>query len=97
MTSVKWMDLNEFRDKGFLQEVNRKFFHPLGLALAITIDNKTGSVLNLAGVHDHRDDPEGIYYSEGVIDQQKIDNVKSLFESKRKTREKILGGIIQES
>lgn len=30
---IKYMDLTEFREKGFLQEANRQFFHPLGLAL----------------------------------------------------------------
>lgn len=30
---VKYMDMDEFRDAGFLQEANRRFFHPLGIAL----------------------------------------------------------------
>ena len=30
-----FMDIREFRDKGYLQEVNRQFFHPLGLALCV--------------------------------------------------------------
>jgi hypothetical protein len=28
------MSGDEFREKGYLQEVNRRFFHPLGIALA---------------------------------------------------------------
>lgn len=36
--SVKKMDIKEFREKGFLQEANRLFFHPLGLALEVQID-----------------------------------------------------------
>lgn len=39
MPELKWMDIKEFQDLGFLQEVNRLFFHPLGLALAIQIDD----------------------------------------------------------
>ena len=35
---IKRIDIKEFREKGFLQEVNRQFFHPLGLALEIIID-----------------------------------------------------------
>ena len=31
----KHIDIAEFRDFGYLQEVNRQFFHPLGLALMI--------------------------------------------------------------
>jgi len=32
------IDIKEFKDEGFLQEANRQFFHPLGLALEINID-----------------------------------------------------------
>jgi hypothetical protein len=33
---IKYIDLDEFMEEGFLQEANRKFFHPLGLALQVT-------------------------------------------------------------
>lgn len=35
---IKSMNIKEFREKGFLQEVNRLFFHPLGLALEVEVD-----------------------------------------------------------
>lgn len=35
MTEVKRIPIKEFRALGFLQEVNRQFFHPHGLALEI--------------------------------------------------------------
>lgn len=34
--SAKHIDPKEFRDLGFLQEANRQFFHPHGLALEVT-------------------------------------------------------------
>ncbi len=34
---IERIDIKEFREKGYLQEVNRRFFHPLGLALEIII------------------------------------------------------------
>lgn len=34
----KRIDIAEFRELGFLQEANRVFFHPLGLALEVVID-----------------------------------------------------------
>jgi hypothetical protein len=34
-SKIKRMNIKEFRDKGFLQEANRLFFHPLGLAIEI--------------------------------------------------------------
>lgn len=33
----KWIDARDFKEEGFLQESNRLFFHPHGLALAITL------------------------------------------------------------
>ena len=57
----KRMDLNEFRDGGFLQEVNRQFFHPLGLALEIFTDEE-GNVAEIGGIWDYRDDEEGLLF-----------------------------------
>lgn len=34
-SKIKKINIKEFRDKGFLQEANRLFFHPLGLALEV--------------------------------------------------------------
>lgn len=39
---IKRIDIKEFREEGFLQEVNRQFFHPLGLALEVLIDDEEG-------------------------------------------------------
>jgi hypothetical protein len=56
------MDLNEFIDGGYLQEANRLFFHPLGIALCVMFEEKSGRALTLHSVWDSRDDPEGIAY-----------------------------------
>lgn len=32
---IKYIGIDEFREFGYLQEVNRRFFHPLGLALEV--------------------------------------------------------------
>jgi hypothetical protein len=63
---IKRMDIAEFRDKGYLQEANRLFFHPLGLALEVIIDEETGET-ELGGIWDFRDDPEGILYQDSVL------------------------------
>lgn len=52
------MDLRDFMDGGYLQEVNRQFLHRLGLAMFVTVDEDTGDVTDL-GVYDDRGDPEG--------------------------------------
>ena len=38
MEKIKRIDIKKFAEMGFLQEANRKFFHPLGLALEIIVD-----------------------------------------------------------
>jgi hypothetical protein len=43
LTDIERMAISEFVDEGYLQEVNRRFFHPLGLAL------EDGSVLSWRG------------------------------------------------
>lgn len=37
LQKIKWMGVKEFREEGYLQEANRQFFHPLGLALEIIV------------------------------------------------------------
>lgn len=92
-SDIKLMQVSEFRREGFLQEANRLFFHPLGLALEVNIDDNGDE--SLGGIWDYRDDPVGIVFGDGVIDKLKADNVQLLFESKRKEREKILPNTIQ--
>jgi hypothetical protein len=55
--TVQTMGLKEFVDFGYLAEVNRQFLHPLGLALAIDIADRT------VQVWDARDDDEGWVFS----------------------------------
>ena len=52
------MDLDEFRDAGWLMEANRQFFHPRGLALFVEVNE--GRVTRLGVYRD--DDPEGWRY-----------------------------------
>lgn len=68
---VKRIDIKEFREKGYLQEVNRQFLHPLGLALEVEIDEDGNE--KLGGVWDYRED-EGIYYDLKNSEQDRIDN-----------------------
>ncbi|WP_010497824.1 hypothetical protein [Paenibacillus elgii] len=97
MSEVKYMDTKEFREKGFLFEVNRQFFHPLGLALEIKIDDEGNEYLG--GVWDHRDDPEGMLYDEKLMQsdsaRQKKQNVIDLLTEKAKCRTEKYGYVIQ--
>jgi hypothetical protein len=74
MKDVKRIDIKEFREKGYLQELNRRFLHPLGLALEI-ISEDDGTE-KLGGVWDYRDDEEGIYYDLANSDDERIERFK---------------------
>lgn len=95
------MDIKEFRSKGYLQELNRRFLHPLGLALEVIIDEANGSE-TLGGIWDYRDDEEGIYFDLKNSDVERINSFKnkkifidSEFENKKLVREKMFGNIIE--
>lgn len=81
---IKRIDIKEFREKGFLQEANRQFFHPLGLALEIMIDEDGN--YTLGGIWDYREDPEGMFFDNDLISEDKIRYIKDLRESKFEDR-----------
>lgn len=93
-SKVKRMDLTEFRDLGFLQEANRLFFHPLGLALEVNgewdDEEKKGkfTVTSLGGVWDYRDDPEGMLFDQKDINKDQMEKVEALRQSKILSRVK---------
>lgn len=87
------MDIQEFKDGGFLQEVNRQFLHPLGLALEIR-KNEEGEY-ELGGIWDYRDDPEGILYDEGVLNWKKLTNVSAEYHKHAPYRIRQMGDTIQ--
>ena len=83
MPDIKYLDIKEFRGHGYLQEANRLFFHPLGLALEVMVDPDGNE--RLGGVWDYRDDPEGMNFGPGVmredvelrVNQERIDKAKA--------------------
>lgn len=98
--SVKRMNVKEFREKGYLQELNRQFLHPLGLAMEITIE-EDGSE-RLGGIWDYRNDPEGLMYDLASSSKSRIKEFKKkatyiekLRQQKALTRMKQLGFIIE--
>lgn len=93
---IKRIDIKEFREKGYLQELNRRFLHPLGLALEISVDDDGSE--KLGGIWDYREDNEGIYYdiSNADLERKTRFNDKKLyidseFENRCKNRKEILG------
>ena len=104
MAEPKYMDLEEFVQHGYLQEANRQFFHPLGLALEVhAVDRGDSGVAGELWIWDCRDDPEGIVVG---TDQEAVmwatpirvemrDLVASVLETHRAAREALFGSVIQ--
>lgn len=92
MSEIKHIDIKEFVEKGYLQEVNRRFFHLLGLALEVFIDDEGN--YTLGGVWDYREDPEGIVFGDD-INTDKVLAVQTELEEKIEHRQKTFGWFIQ--
>lgn len=89
-------DLREFREQGFLQEANRLFFHPRGLALSMTLDTKTDEPLGLSVLS--TDDPEGFVFDGWEADDfRRAANVAAVRETYRKARTALFryGGVVE--
>ena len=89
-SEIKTMSIAEFWQQGFLQELNRQFLHPLGIALSIYI-NPDSDEVEFGEIWDYRDDPEGLMFGEGVLEPIKAANVNHLRQSKIKIRSSLPG------
>jgi hypothetical protein len=98
MDNIKCINIKEFREKGYLQELNRQFLHPLGMALEINIDEDGNEILH--GIWDYRDEKEGMLYADEVVNTKKfksnIEFVRQQWNIKRRFREEKHGFMIQE-
>lgn len=92
---IRYMSVAEFRQEGYLQELNRLFLHPLGLALEVYVDEKTGRE-RLSGIWDYRNDREGIRY-EGVELTERAAHIQSLWDEREPDRVAGLGYMVQPS
>lgn len=88
----KYLTIREFTDLGLLQEINRIVMHPAGYALAITkpeIDEQTSVMMT---VWDCSEDPEGMLFLSGEIDEAKMASFTSMIERHIPARTLILEG-----
>jgi len=88
----KSIKLQEFLDKGYLQEVNRLFFHPLGLSFEVVV-NEDDKVVKFWDIWDYRDNPEGAIFNN--LSKEKAFNVEEQKQKLAETRLKLLGYSIQ--
>lgn len=93
MSIQKVVDIEEIRNAGILQEANRLFFHPRGLALCINTDQdkKWLSIL------DWRDDLEGGLFGDTTSEsfKNKAEQVENLYLSKLDVRMDRYGFVIE--
>jgi hypothetical protein len=94
-TLASYLTIADLRNEGILQEVNRRYLHPIGLALEVTID-PNGDQQKPADlkIWDYRKDPEGIVFSEPV-DKEKARRFESFALAKWVARHRLLGFVIQ--
>ena len=69
------MNIKEFREDGYLQEVNRNFLHPLGLALSVSVDDDGNESID--GIVDNRNDPDGMFYDLANSDESRKEKFRS--------------------
>jgi len=85
----------EFRRLGYLQELNRCFLHPLGLALSTDVaDDGTET---FGAIWDCREDPDGIWFGgQFPADaKERADRIAAELATKMVTRVASLGFIIE--
>lgn len=88
------MDIQEFVDLGLLQEVNRAFLHPRGLALVVEESGEGDA--RLVGIWDSREEPDGIAYLWGQDEAEsawrKYQSSMRLMLERRSARQALFGG-----
>jgi hypothetical protein len=89
----QFISVAEFREAGFLQELNRCFLHPHGLALSVEIDEETGEE-SFGPIWDSRMDPEGLLFADvqNTLDGAKAQRVREEYVRHLETRCELLGG-----
>lgn len=88
-SNIKRIDIAEFRRLGLLQEVNRLFFHPRGLALEVVVD-EDGSE-HFGGVWDYREDSEGMAFADNMLSPISASFVQALLDNRLTARRKLFG------
>lgn len=91
MSDIKYMDIKEFVDGGYLQEVNRRFLHLLGLAIEVYVDDDGNFALT--GLVDFRDDAEGIVFDS--VDTEHVVSIQNQLDKKIEARQKAFGWFLQ--
>lgn len=93
------MDPDEFIRQGFLQEANRLFFHPRGLALMMLVCPSETRHIGIGAVLQDKTDPLGFTYGTLTVTraeaQARADRVEAALHDYFRARVNVLGSAIQ--
>lgn len=100
MEQPKFISIKDFRELGYLQEINRVFLHPLGMALVVS-SPELGEE-KLLGILDHREDSEGMIFDVKALSDEerakmieKAKYVESQWNNRAPVREAALGFVCE--
>lgn len=96
MAEIVTMPVAEFRRLGYLQELNRNYLHPHGLALSIEVDENGNESFGI--IWDYRNDAEGLIFADDLIDDkflERANHLAMLFHTRASKRLEKLGYVIQ--
>ena len=102
MTTPK-ITIEEARELGLLQEINRRVLHPAGLALGVTFDRLGRGLSFEAEILDAREDPAGFAFGFGSLPGEidiasaarKAASVSAMHMERRRAREQEFGAAVQ--
>lgn len=93
---MKYMSAKEFVEGGYLQEANRLFFHPLGLAMSAVFSTHPEAANPgewvMAAVQDHRDDPEGVVFGYDTYTTEQLQQAAAKVTSVERSALRFHGG-----
>lgn len=90
------LSTDEVRRLGLVQEINRRFLHPLGYMLIVAVyPPGSGKTDGLFGIIDFTDDPDGVAFDEGVIHPGVAQLIDQEWEKRLQPRQKALGHMVQ--
>ena len=89
---TKTMTWDEFHKQGYLQEMNRQFLHPLGLSLALKVDDGKRS---FHAIFDHQDSKEALIFKPGLLKARLKEKVEHEQEERGQVRLAGMGFIVQ--
>ena len=93
-SKTEMMPVDDFVNMGLLQEVNRIFFHPRGLAMAIGVTEEGEHVI--MGVRDHRDSGVGVIFNPtSPVDIDKYKSAEELLINRQNARQEKFGWTVE--